>query len=509
MFSNFKKLRDKRLETDFLSEALEIIEKPASPLGRFTIWITVLLLAVFAVWSVIGKMDEIAVAAAEITPKDGLKVVQPVYEGIITDIFVAEGDFVTAGQELIKLDTTTDMIGIENITEKRNSLTFQNELLTLISSGSDISDYAEKNGITGTSDIQTAEMVSGMQKDYNAKKAQYESQIAQYSKQVEIENNSLDKLKTDLTLNINKKNDLSKLYGGETPENKALDNYLLRLETAEKELSEYKKLFESGAIAKYQLDEKQNEADDLVEQVELQDLRAEYETAQNSSEIDDIQSRIDLLRQDISAQENVVEKQEESLLQAQKSIDSLEIEYQQSISNMLVSNNTALLDLDSDYQIKKEIQNSQILTAPVDGYIQAMAVNTIGGVVTPAQPVLSIVPENAELIVEAKALNKDIGFIFTGQDVSVKLDAFSFNKYGKLSGKVIHISPSANEDERMGLVYKVKIAVDKDYFNIDGQDVPISSGMTGTAEIKLDERRIIEFLLEPVFEYFDNSLEVK
>ena len=138
-----------------------------------------------------------------------------------------------------------------------------------------------------------------------------------------------------------------------------------------------------------------------------------------------------------------------------------------------------------------------------------MAVTTVGGVVTSAQPVISIVPENAELIVEAEVLNRDIGYVFEGQEVSVKLDTFSFQKYGTVDGKIVYVSPSAVEDERKGLIYKIKVSVDKSSFNINGIDVPISSGMSGTAEIKLEERRIIEFFLEPIFEYFDDSLKVR
>ncbi len=145
----------------------------------------------------------------------------------------------------------------------------------------------------------------------------------------------------------------------------------------------------------------------------------------------------------------------------------------------------------------------------MDGTVQTVAVTTVGGVVTSAQPVVSIVPQNAELIVEADVLNQDIGYVFEGQEVSVKLDTFSFQKYGTVDGKIIYVSPSAVEDERKGLVYKIKVSVDRNSFNINGNDVPISSGMSGTAEIKLEERKIIEFFLEPIFEYFDDSLKVR
>ncbi len=222
-----------------------------------------------------------------------------------------------------------------------------------------------------------------------------------------------------------------------------------------------------------------------------------------------MQREIDLLKKDISAQEKSVEKQEELLSQSETAIESANAEFEQSLTNMLVSNNQSIIDYESDLKLREQTNKSQVLTAPVDGTVQTVAVTTVGGVVTSAQPVVSIVPQNAELIVEADVLNQDIGYVFEGQEVSVKLDTFSFQKYGTVDGKIIYVSPSAVEDERKGLVYKIKVSVDRNSFNINGNDVPISSGMSGTAEIKLEERKIIEFFLEPIFEYFDDSLKVR
>lgn len=122
---------------------------------------------------------------------------------------------------------------------------------------------------------------------------------------------------------------------------------------------------------------------------------------------------------------------------------------------------------------------------------------------------LAIVPKNAELIVEAQVLNRDIGYISIGQEVSVKLDTFSFQKYGTLKGKIIYVSPSAIQDDRKGQVYIIKVAIDEYLKSADGKEAIITSGMSGTAEIKLEDRQIIEFFLEPIFEYFDNSLKLR
>lgn len=509
MFEKIKNKYDKSLETAFLSEALEIVEKPASPIGHFMIWVIIVIVVSAIIWAYFGKMDEVAIASATVAPKDGVQVVQPLYEGIVTQILVEEGEAVKKGQELIILDSTTEQIGIENSESKISELTLQNDLIELLLDGKDISDYAEENGITEERDIQVVKLMISMQNENQLLISQLQSQYAQCEKQLEIEQNSLEKLNGDLSALEKQKSDAVNLYSGSSLEGQALENYKLQLETAEKEYEEYSKLYEIGAVAKYQLDEKKTLLDDIKKQLELQEVRAEHESAGNSAEVSEIQRKIDLLLQDISAQEKNVQKQEELLEQSETTLQSAKTEFEQSLINMLVTNNQTLIDYKSDLKLKNKSNKSQILTSPVDGTIQTVAVTTVGGVVTSAQPVITIVPQNAELIIEADVLNKDIGYVFAGQEVSVKLDTFSFQKYGTVDGEIIYVSPSAVEDERKGLVYKIKVAIDKTSFNVNGTEVPISSGMSGTAEIKLEERRIIEFFLEPMFEYFDDSLKVR
>ncbi len=509
MFGKLRTKYDKRLETDFLSEALEIVEKPASPLGHFIIWVIIAAVAVAVIWAYYGKMDEVAIAAARVVPKEGVQVIQPLYEGIVTDILVEEGETVKKGQELIILDSTVGQINIDNTEKKIRELTLQNDLINLMLLGTDITNYASENGISEQADLQVINLMISMQNENALKENQYRSQYSQYEKQLEIENNSLEKLNANLVSLKMKKEETEILYSGSTPESQALENYKLELDNAETELNEYKYLYEIGAAAKYQLEEKQQAYDEIQKQYELQKVRAEHETAGNSAEIADIQREIDLLQKDISAQATNVQKQRDLLNQSAAAIQSVNEEYVKNLTNILVSNNQQLEDYKTDLQLRTNESNYQVLTSPTDGTIQSVAVTTIGGVVTSAQPLVSIVPQNAELVIEADVLNRDIGYVFNGQDVSVKLDTFSFQKYGTVNGRIIYVSPTAVEDERKGLIYKIKVEIDKTSFNINGVDTPISPGMSGTAEIKIEERRIIEFFLEPIFEYFDDSLKIR
>lgn len=509
MLEKIKHRYKKKLETDFLPEALEIVEKPASPLGHFAIWMTIIIAAAFIIWACVGKLDEVAVASAMVVPKSGVQVVQSMYEGTITEIMVEEGEFVTKGQALIKLDSTTEQIGLDTVSEQLSDLEFENELLLMILADEDIKSYISENEIKNEREIQIANLIISMHNEYISQMSQYESQVSQYSKQTDIERNNLNKIEENLDSLLNRRTELRALYNGGSPENKALEAYAVILDTARNECSEYGRLYAAGAVSKAQYDEKKTALDKAEEQYELQLVKAEHETAGNNSNLDSVNNQIQAAEKDVKSQKELVAKQEELLLQAQSAVASARYQFQQTITDRIVSNNRQIAELKSEYEIRLSAQNYQVLTSPVDGTIQSIAANTIGGVVTSAQSVVAIVPKNAELIVEAQVLNRDIGYISIGQEVSVKLDTFSFQKYGTLKGKIIYVSPSAIQDDRKGQVYIIKVAIDEYLKSADGKEPIITSGMSGTAEIKLEDRQIIEFFLEPIFEYFDNSLKLR
>jgi len=146
------------------------------------------------------------------------------------------------------------------------------------------------------------------------------------------------------------------------------------------------------------------------------------------------------------------------------------------------------------------------ITAPIDGSLQQVAVNTIGGVVTPAQVLMLLVPKDAPVEVDAQLPNKDIGFVHAGQTVEVKVETFLYTRYGTVRGKVLHISSDAVADEKMGLTYLAKIRLDKSVMDVNGRDVPLQPGMAVTAEINTGKRRVIDYLLSPLMEHLSESL---
>lgn len=141
------------------------------------------------------------------------------------------------------------------------------------------------------------------------------------------------------------------------------------------------------------------------------------------------------------------------------------------------------------------------LTSPVDGTVQQLTVHTVGGVVPAAQPLMQIVPKEAMLVMEAYIENKDVGFVQAGQEAHLKIDAFEYTKYGTLPAKVSHLSQDAIQDEKLGLIYSVKITLDRTKIYIKDKWVDLSPGMSGSVEINTGTRRIIEYVLSPLLQH--------
>jgi len=146
------------------------------------------------------------------------------------------------------------------------------------------------------------------------------------------------------------------------------------------------------------------------------------------------------------------------------------------------------------------------LTAPVDGTVQQLTVHTVGGVVPAAQPLMLVVPREDTVEVEAMLENKDIGFVLVGQEAAVKIDAFEYTKYGTVPARVSHVSHDAIQDEKRGLIYAVKVVLDRSSLMVDGREMSLSPGMSVNVEIKTGNRRIIEYVLSPLIRHQRESL---
>lgn len=177
------------------------------------------------------------------------------------------------------------------------------------------------------------------------------------------------------------------------------------------------------------------------------------------------------------------------------------------LSHNIKALNASLSEINNKkLQLQKK---EQVLKSPIEGYVNEVFVHTIGGVVTPAEKIMSIVPKDAGFQIKAKVLNQDAGFVQKDMHVSIKVDTYNFQKYGILNGIVTMVSPNSVEDEHLGPVYEVFIKPENTKLLVEGKEQSIKYGMTVTNEIKIGKRRIIEFFIYPLIKYMDESIKVR
>jgi hemolysin D len=196
-----------------------------------------------------------------------------------------------------------------------------------------------------------------------------------------------------------------------------------------------------------------------------------------------------------------------SELRMQKSL--LVQNFKSRLYETLTQKTKELSALKSDIQTVEFKKKKQIISSPVDGIVAKLGVNTEGGVVTPAQSLVTIIPKDVPMQLKAIVENKDIGFIKKGMEVAVKVDTFDYQKYGLLHGKVEKISANAMEDEKLGLVYEVFIKPKEFFLEVEGEKRYLTPGMSATAELKVGERRIIEFFIYPLIKYYEEGVSVR
>jgi hemolysin D len=154
----------------------------------------------------------------------------------------------------------------------------------------------------------------------------------------------------------------------------------------------------------------------------------------------------------------------------------------------------------------------QQIVSPTNGVVDQIFIHTLGGVVTPAEKLLTVVPSESKLLIEAQFDNRDIGFIHKNQETMLKVDTFDFQRYGTLPGVVSKVSSDSHavdETNKGAPVYTVTIDPLKSSLMVHGKNSSIRSGMTVTVEIKLAKRRIIEFFLDPLIKSLDESFKLR
>ena len=454
--------------TAFLPAALEIIETPPSPIGRAIALTLVAAFCAALAWASLGKVDMIASAQGKIIPSGRSKIVQPFEIGVVRAIHVKDGEVVKAGDVLIELDPTISDAELRHLQSDLVSAQLDvARLRAALTDGDPITAFHPPDGAPEGLLATQRQLLIDQTSEQRAKLAALDRQRAQREAEKATYAATIAKIEAMIPI-LQERTDIRK--------------YLMQREIGSKVI-----YLENLT----QLVEQQKELG--VQQSHLQEAEAALAAV-------------------IQTREQAVE------------------EYRRTRLGELATAEAKAAGLAQDVVKASEKSRLQVLRAPVDGTVEQLAVHTIGGVVTPAQALLEVVPLDSRLEIEAMVPNHDVGFVRAGQEAKIKVDTFSFTKYGLLHGTVLNVSAnsidrnkavteignnnknnpgnsdSASEPPGHELVYAAHVSLDRTAMEVDGKNVPLSPGMAVTVEIKTGAQRVITYLLSPLMRYKQESL---
>jgi len=458
-----------RANNEFLPPALELLETPASPTSRILLALLGLLVVAALIWACVGRVDIIAQAPGRIIPAGRTKLIQPFQTSIVRAIYVQDGQRVKAGQILVELDATIDTAERARIAGELNSAELDVARLQAVIASDPTSFDKTVANMRSAQPQQIAlarSFLFSQLSESHAKIENLSDQVTQAREQIAAERAAVEKLKQTVPL-LKRQYEVHKALA-----DKGADSQLVVL-SAQQSFVEHQ-----GDLAS----EQAKLAQAIASMHSLEQQREEAKAEFFRSNLDDLNQAVEK-----------VQSFKEQLVQAD------------------------------------ERQRYQTLTTPVDGVVQQLAVHTVGGVVTPGQQLMMVVPTSSHLEIEAMVSNADIGFVKVGQTAEIKVNTFNFTRYGYLHGRVTSISRDAvTSDEDTGLTsassgkqssseadkashsalsYAARVALDEPVMKIDGQPINLLPGMAVTVEIKTGSRTIMGYLLSPIREYERDSLK--
>jgi HlyD family type I secretion membrane fusion protein len=436
-------LKRLRREIEFLPAVEEVTDAPPSPLGRAILLAIAGFFTLAVTWASIGEVDIIATAQGRVIPSGNTKIIQPFETGIVRAIHVRDGQMVKQGDVLVELNPTDAAADATRLAR---------ELITAQVTA------ARLEALLYDDPLDAFFPPEGAPDDLvDRNRRHLESAYLERVARVETIDNEITQRRAEISTT---KAEIS-----------GLDKILPKVRDR---VNSSGSLLEKGFTPRI---------DHLKLEEELIALEQRRSTA--ISRLDELMA---VLRATTSRSDQLIAEERRTT--------------QDQLAEV-----TARADSLAQELIKASDRNrQQTLRAPVDGVVQQLAIHTQGGVVTPAQELMVIVPAADGIVIEAMIQNKDIGFVVEGQDAEIKVDSFPFTKYGTIRGDVKTVSRDAVLDENQGWVYPARFNLWETEIIVGNKPVSLSPGMTVMAEIKTGKRKLIQYLLAPLQEYQSESL---
>jgi adhesin transport system membrane fusion protein len=420
---------------DFVTDIRNSILAQTPRGGRLILYATGVFFAIFLIWSSLSDVEETTRGEGKVIPSSHIQVVQNLEGGIISEILVNVGDVVKKGQLLLKIDDT------------RFSSSFQeNRAQFLANKAKSARLEAEALGVP----FRVPEEVMREKPEIGELEQQlYQSRMNEVQSTLSIKKQQAQQRSIELQELKSKLQELNRTYA-----------------LLQKELKMTKPLVAQGAVSDVEI------------------LRMEREASQKEGEIESIKHEIPRAQS----------KYEESLIAVREANLNFSNRSKTELNEVL-----AKVDESSSSSIAlKDRLDRTSVRSPMDGTVNRLMINTVGGVVQPGMDIVEIVPREENLIIEAKIKPSDIAFLRPGQNANVKFTAYDYTVYGSLKARLEHVSADSITDDKGNSFYIVRLRTDKSYLGTKKNPLPIIPGMIATVDILTGKKSILSYILKPI-----------
>ncbi|MEE5151471.1 HlyD family type I secretion periplasmic adaptor subunit [Pseudomonas alliivorans] len=425
----------RHIEHRFLSYRSVAVADPSSRTLSLTVWVTAALLLSALLWAGFAVLEEVTTGEGKAIPSSKVQVIQNLEGGIVTDIFVREGQVVNKGDTLLRLDDTRFMSSRSESEVDRLTLTAQVERLA-----------AEAEGRPLTLPAQVTSSAPQVAADEHAL---YESRQRRLASEQRTLNEQLRQKTQELAEFRSKQ-----------------EQFRSSLALVQQELDMSAPLVGSGAVSP----------------VEILRLK------RNAVEI----------RGSMNANTLAIPRAEAAISEIRSRVQESELGFRADAARELNEKRNDLARISASRIAIDDRMSRTTVVSPVRGIVKTLKVNTIGGVVQPGNDLMEIVPLEDNLLIEAKVRPQDVAFLHPGQKAMVKFSAYDYTLYGGLPARLELIGADTVTDDKDNSFYLIQVRTDSNHLGSDSKPLLIIPGMIATVDIITGEKSVMDYLLKPV-----------
>ena len=403
--------------------------------GRAILYVVVVFVALFFYWASVSEIEEVTRGDGKVIPSGQIQVVQNLEGGILSEILVDVGDMVKKGQLLLRID------------EKRFSSSFQQNRVKYLSFLAKAARLRAE--ASGESFEVPAEVVKEMPEIARRERELYQTRMREFESSQAIRREQISQRRQEIRELNTRLNELTRT--------RAL---------IQKELDLTRPLVGQGAAS------------------EVEVLRLERQASEMAG--------------DIAATRDSIPRAASKLQEAQLALEEEKLNFHNEAKAELNDTLAQLEEFSANAIALEDRLRRTAVRSPVNGTINRILVNTVGGVIQPGMDLIEIVPMDDTLLVEARVKPSDIAFLRPEQKAKVKFTAYDFTIYGGLDAELEHISADSITDEQGNSFYLVNVRTQKNHLGSENDPLPIIPGMVATVDILTGKKTILSYLLKPV-----------